>query len=174
MNAAPEAVTQARLMLTPGRYCILDVETTDLDGSIVEIAVIAADSGETLFDELIDPAGIPISEEAASVHGLAAIDLVGARQWSQVYPDLAAAIGERHVAAYNYRFDLGRIVHDCKRSGIDAGTVMDESRWICLMNLRSVARGDGIRLRLGGGHRALGDVRAARDVLLAIAAGIAV
>lgn len=171
--AVPAAVTAARRILAPGQFCILDVETTDLDGSIVEVAVIAADTGQTLFDELINPGGIAISVEAGAVHGITETELDGARPWSQVYPELTAAIGERCIAAYNSTFDLGRIVHDCNRIGLDPGPIGDHSRWQCLLELRTTAHGDGSRLRLDGGHRALGDVQAARRILLAIASGYA-
>ncbi|MFB9785319.1 3'-5' exonuclease [Rhodococcus baikonurensis] len=173
MNAAPDAVDQARQILAAGRYCILDVETTDLEGSIVEVAVIAADTGEVLFDELVNPGSVAMSAEAAAVHGIQESDLVGARQWLHVYPDLATAIGDRHIAAYNSNFDFGRIVHDCNRIGMDAGRIGDPERWMCLMDLRSSAHGSDTRLRLDGGHRALGDVHAARSVLLGIARGMA-
>ncbi|NKR80201.1 hypothetical protein GS491_23715 [Rhodococcus hoagii] len=58
MNATPGAVEAARRLLATGHSCILDCESTGLDGSIVEIAVIAADTGAVLFDELVNPDGV--------------------------------------------------------------------------------------------------------------------
>ncbi|MBM4574703.1 3'-5' exonuclease [Rhodococcus hoagii] len=173
MNATPGAVEAARRLLATGHSCILDCESTGLDGSIVEIAVIAADTGAVLFDELVNPDGVGIEAEARAVHGISDKDLAGARTWPQVFPDLVDAIGSRRILAYSAKFDRARIIHDCKRFGIDAATVANEARWGCLMELRSDAHGSDTRLRLDGGHRALGDVLAAREVLRSIADGVA-
>ena len=59
-NSGGAGSTQAwaQRMLEPGTACILDCETTDLDGAIIELAIIDAATGNTLFDSLIDPGGI--------------------------------------------------------------------------------------------------------------------
>lgn len=174
MSEVPPAVrAHARVLLAPGEFCILDCETTGFDGSIVEIAVVAADTGEVLLDTLVDPDGVEICDRARDVHGIGEDELAGAPRWDQVYPDLAAAIGVRRIAAYNAVFDHGRILHDCTRYGIDAGNLVDFDRWECVMELRSNAHCSDKRLRLDAGHRALGDVEATRDLLDMIARGIA-
>lgn len=62
-NSGGAGSTQAwaQQMLEPGIACILDCETTDLDGAIIELAIIDAATGNTLFDSLIDPGGIAIA-----------------------------------------------------------------------------------------------------------------
>lgn len=164
---------RARDLLAPGRACILDVESTGLDGSIIEVAVVAADTGEVLLDRLVDPAGVAISAAAQAVHGISAADLVGAPPWPQVYSDLVAVIGDRRIAAYNAAFDHGRIAHDCARHDINAPGLTDLSRWECVMEIRSAAHCTDERLRLDAGHRALGDVHATREILQQIADGTA-
>lgn len=49
----------ARGMLVPGRAAVLDVESTDLDGSIIEICVLDAATGNPLLDTLVDPGEVP-------------------------------------------------------------------------------------------------------------------
>lgn len=174
MSVVPPAViAQARALLSPGQACVLDCETTGLGGSIVEIAAVAADTGEVLFDSLVDPGGVAFEPEARRINGISDVELVGASRWDQVYPNLVAAIGNRRIAAYNAHFDHGRIMHDCARYEIHARTLVDFERWECVMALRSAAHCSDERLRLDAGHRALGDVQATREVLYRIAQGIA-
>lgn len=163
----------ANAMLAPGVACILDTETTGLDGSIIEVAVIDAATGEVLLDTLVDPDGAPIHPDAHAVHGLTAADLAGAPSWPQVHARLAAITATRKVLAYNAAFDRDRVLHDCRRAGIDPAHLFDPARWHCVMARRCQALGlgpDG-RLRLDGGHRALADVRATRALLALLADG---
>ncbi|WP_241665914.1 3'-5' exonuclease [Prescottella subtropica] len=163
----------ATRMLSPGAACILDVETTGLDGAIIEIAVIDAATGEVLLDTLVDPGGVPIEPDAHAVHGLTAADLAGAPTWPQVHPRLAAVTAGRTVLAYNAPFDRDRVLHDCRRAGIDPGHLFDPARWQCVMARRCQAAGLGLggQLRLDGGHRALADVHATRVLLQQLAGG---
>ena len=77
---APERTPQqwARDMLRPGRSIIVDTETSDLGGSILEVAAIDAASGVVLLETLVDPGDVPIHPDAAAVHGLSADQLAGA------------------------------------------------------------------------------------------------
>lgn len=158
-------------MLEPGAACILDVETTGFAGSIIEIAVIDAATGETLLNTLVDPGQVPIEPGAQAVHGISIDDLVGAPTWSVVWDQLLAAVEDRTVLAYNAAFDRGRILHDCARIGVDPGDLASETKWQCIMLRRSEALGTRLSIALNGGHRALGDVRAARALLQLLAIG---
>ena len=109
----------ANAVLADGAACIVDVETSGLDGSIIEIAVIDAATGEVLLNTLVDCSPVEIEPGAVEVHGLTATDLAGAPRWSEVFPELAAATKNRVVLAYNAKFDRGRVLHDCRREGID-------------------------------------------------------
>ncbi|MEV8195433.1 3'-5' exonuclease (plasmid) [Rhodococcus ruber] len=163
----------ANAVLADGAACIVDVETSGLDGSIIEIAVIDAATGDVLLDTLVDCSPVEIEPGAIEVHGLTAADLVGAPRWPEVFATLAAVTASRVVLAYNAKFDLGRVLHDCRREGIDPAHLADPDRWQCVMARRCEALGlgpDG-RLRLGGGHRALADVHATRAVLRMLADG---
>lgn len=162
-----EVIRWARAMLRPGAAVVLDTETTDLDGVVIEVAVVDAATGETLLDTLVDPAGVPVSPGARAVHGISDAELSGAPSWAEVYPQLMRAVGDRVVLAYNASFDRS-VVHNTHAHAGLAGPL--PPRWECLMEARST------RLRLwrwtalGGGHRALGDAIDAREVLQAIAA----
>lgn len=158
-------------MLAPGTAVVLDCETTGFDGSIIEIAVIDAATGAVLLDTLVDPGDVAIEPGAQAVHGITAAALVGAPTWPQVLPRIVEAVAGRIVLAYNAPFDHGRILHDCARTGTVAPVLADETRWQCVMQQRSAALGTDLNVPLSGGHRALGDTVAAREVLVLLATG---
>jgi DNA polymerase III epsilon subunit-like protein len=87
-----------------------------------------------------------------------------------VVPRLLEVTADRQVLCYNANYDAGIIRADTTRAGISLGHLADDDRWGRVMLRRS----DWTRARrwlpLGGGHRALGDTRAAREVLLAMTA----
>ena len=148
--------------LTRARAVILDVETTDLDGSICQIAVIDTD-GQVLINTLVNPQR-PCSPHATAVHGLADADLVDAPTWAQIWPAVHDAVKGRTVLAYNAPFDRGRVLADCARAGLSPAPLADPARWWCVMRAR--ARADGAPFAaLGGTHDALGDVQATLEVL---------
>lgn len=155
-------------MSLPGVAVIVDVETTDLGGAVIEVAAIDAASGEVLLDTLVDPGAVRIASDAAAVHGISALDLLNAPRWHDVAPSLSAAVAGRVILAYNADFDHGRIAADCHRADLVCD-LADRTRWQCVMAARSAVVGE--RLRLSGGHRALSDAQATRGVLLDLAAG---
>jgi DNA polymerase III epsilon subunit-like protein len=157
-------------MLEPGAAVILDTETTDLYGVVIELAVVDAATGETLLDTLVDPAGEPIAPGAYAVHGISAEQLAGAPSWAEVLPKLLQVTKNRQVLAYNADFDQSCIATTCSTHGLDLDHLAEIGRWGCVMNRRSDWARTGRWLPLGGGHRALGDALAARDVLLGMTA----
>jgi hypothetical protein len=60
---AGAALRWARAMRLPGAAVILDTETTDLEGYVVEIAVLDAATGDVLLDTLVNP-GCPVQPAA--------------------------------------------------------------------------------------------------------------
>ncbi|NUT51057.1 MAG: 3'-5' exonuclease [Saccharothrix sp.] len=156
-------------MLEPGAAVILDTETTDLWGSVIEIAVVDACTGKVLLNTLVHPGDVPISPGAHAVHGLTLDALAGAPDWRKVMPKLRKVTRGRTILAYNAEFDRGVITGDCTRHGLKPMHLADAANWGCVMNRRSDFVGTNRWLRLGGGHRALGDCQSARDVLLDIA-----
>jgi len=161
----------AQEMLRPGRAVVCDVESTDFDGAILEIAVIDSATGAVLLDTLVDPGAVPIHPAAAAVHGIDADQLIGAPNWAAVFPKLVAVTAGKVTLAYNAAFDMGRILHDCHRYGLDPAHLANPSGWGCIMLARSQAEGVEKSIRLGAAHRARGDAEAARRVLQDIADG---
>ncbi|WP_431929853.1 3'-5' exonuclease [Nonomuraea jabiensis] len=161
-----DVISWARRMRQPGQAVIVDCETTDLDGVIIEIAVLAADgSGRVLLDTLVNPGSAPISAEAHAVHGISAADLRGAPTWDQVLPRFLDAVGQSAILAYNADFDCGRVAATQRASGLDRSVLPARERWACLMQALAVWRRSHWWLPLGGAHRALGDAREADRVL---------
>lgn len=163
----------AEAMLAAGAACIVDVETSGLTGSILEIAAIDAATGAVLLDTLVDCTPVPIEPAAHAVHGITAADLAGAPRWPQVCAQLREVTAGRRILAYNAEFDRGRILADCTRFGLDPAHLADPDRWQCVMARRcdALGLGPGGRLRLDGGHRALADVHATRALVMLLAAG---
>jgi DNA polymerase III epsilon subunit-like protein len=147
----------------------INCETTDLDGVIVELAIIDAATGQVLLDTLVNPGGVPVADSARAVHGISDEELAAAPGWADVAPAFLAAVDGRRVLAYNADFDRGRVAATHASAGLDTAQLPRVSRWDCLMEAQSDWLRIGRWLRLGGRHRALGDAKAARQVLLRLA-----
>lgn len=158
------AVRRAQRLLEPGKSVVLDTETTDLAGEIVEIAIIDATTGDVLVDTLVKPS-CPISPEATAVHGITNDMVAAAPSWQDVWPTVRDALQGRHVIAYNATFDAAQLRAECHRTNLDAPWL----HWSCAMRIDAAAGNRRRWRRLNGGHRALGDAIAARNVLVAAA-----
>lgn len=150
-------------LLEPGAAVILDTETTDLGGRIIEIAVIDAASGVPLVDTLVDPQGEPINPQAQAVHGITCEQLVGAPTFGQIWAELDRSCVGRVVLAWNAPFDQAEVEAECQRNDLPA----PGWAWQCLMRMDAALHHTSWR-KLRGGHRALGDVRAARSRLISL------
>ncbi|MEU0242311.1 3'-5' exonuclease [Nocardiopsis sp. NPDC006198] len=164
---AHRAIAAARRALAPDEALLVDVETTGLGptAAIVEIAVVEADTGRTVLDTLVNPDGVPVEKGAQQVHGITPGELDGAPTWPEIWPRLAQGVGSRLLIAYNADFDKSRIRHACRRYGLP----VPRWDWDCAMAWRGAAARTSRPGPLNGGHRALGDARAAREVVLAVA-----
>lgn len=87
-------------------FAVLDTETTGLGrhDEIIEIGVVDA-SGTTLLEALVWPRSGRVPAGATRVHGLTLTDLEGAPTWTEVLPELEAALDGRRVLAWNAPFD---------------------------------------------------------------------
>lgn len=150
------------------RTVVIDTETTDLRGQICELSIIDA-HGEVLLDTLVRPC-CPVSAGAGAVHGLTDADLTDAPTLAQLWPTISWLLREARIAAYNAEFDRAALVRSAAAHDIDPGPVADPARWVCIMRARARVE-HRCWQRLDAGHRALGDARAARDILDAIAHG---
>ncbi|MDH6544939.1 3'-5' exonuclease [Streptomyces sp. SPB4] len=161
---------RARRLLEPDAAVIVDTETTDLYGQTIELAVIDAATGKVLQDTLVKPTE-PISAGARYVHGLSDEDVAGARPFEKVLPRLRKVTKDRVICAYNAGFDRAVILGDTRRAGKKPLHLEPRETWYCLMEAYASWLGSRRWLALGGGHRAVGDCAAARDVLVRISKG---
>lgn len=115
-HSRQRATQWARDIICDDNYLILDTETTDLHGEIIEIAIINS-KGEALLDERIKPLG-KVSEGAQWVHGISLDMLAHEQSFAELYPRLKSVLDNQHVLIYNADFDIGRLNDDCKRHGL--------------------------------------------------------
>ncbi|MEH6376230.1 3'-5' exonuclease [Streptomyces sp. KLMMK] len=161
---------KARELLQPDVAVILDTETTDLNGQTIEIAVIDAATGKKLMNTLVKPTE-PISQGTHWIHGISDQDVAGARPWEKILPRLRKATRDRVICAYNSSFDRGIILGGTRRAGKKPLHLETWDNWYCLMDSYASWVGSSRWLPLGGGHRALGDCQAAREVLVEMSRG---
>jgi DNA polymerase III epsilon subunit-like protein len=172
-----DAARQARIWITSKRTVILDTETTDLDGYLVQIAVIRAHDGVVLLDTLVNPQA-HISDGAKLIHFITEDRVASSPTFDQIEAQLFAVLLGRRVVTYNAAFDEGVLRNEIHRlTGANAAAHLNRwlrpRRWRCAMELYAQFCGDYSEYhqdyrwqRLpGGDHTALGDCRATLDVL---------
>ncbi|MFJ5122313.1 3'-5' exonuclease [Kitasatospora sp. NPDC088548] len=167
-DARLKTLLTAREVSAPGAALVIDTETTDLyDARVCEIAVIDAHTGKTRLNQLINP---QVPNRATHIHGITDAMVADCPTWEEILPKLFRITRGRRLLAYNSSFDMGVIAGHTGAVGRRPGRLAKKESWWCLMNARSVweVHRD---YKLYGPHRALGDARAARDVLLSIAKG---
>jgi DNA polymerase III subunit epsilon len=110
----------AQALLAHPDLVILDTETTDLNGYLVQIAVLRASDGAVLLDTLVNPC-CAISPEAQRVHGITAEQTTGAPKFVDIEKALREALSGKLVAIYNADFDLGILRREVLRMWEEAG-----------------------------------------------------
>lgn len=163
-----EATQIAQAALANPRTVILDTETTDLDGYIVQIAVLSVDE-TVLFDSLVNPL-TPIAPDAQAIHGLTTELLADAPTFAALETQLQELLAGRPVWTYNAEFDADILTGDVCRLHPRSWPNLwpRELNWNCAMLLYaqwvgewSAYQQDYRWQRLpGGDHTALGDCRA--------------
>lgn len=180
-----EAYRLARAWLQSKRTVILDSETTDLDGYLVQLAIIRAHDGAVLLDTFVNPAA-PISTGARAIHHITDAQLAAAPTFAQIADQVLGLLSGRRVVTYNASFDQGILQNELLRLA-GGGNVtyayhaareaLRRPRWRCAMELRAQAIGDYSSYfgsykwypLEGGDHSALGDCIATRAVLARMA-----
>jgi DNA-directed RNA polymerase subunit RPC12/RpoP len=167
-----EASEWAKAVLAnPEQYVVLDTETTDLDGEIIEIAVVDL-LGNVLMNQRIKPLG-KISAGAQAVHGISLDMLAGEPYFYDVYPRIKEVIKDKIVLIYNRAFDKARLAGDCRLHNLEGLKFKSE----CVMLQYAQFVGDwsdyweSYRWQpLNGGHSALSDCKEVVAVLREMAA----
>jgi DNA polymerase-3 subunit epsilon len=160
----------AAAWLADPEAAIVDFETTDLPGYVVEIAAIST-SGMVLLHDRLDPRA-PIAEEATAVHGIRAADVAGLPTFADLSAIVAAMIGGRAVIAYNSAFEESVFCLELRRLDPLRRRACEPARWCCAMDLYAAYVGEPGREGEyrwqplpGGDHTALGDARATLALL---------
>lgn len=101
----------ARRMLATEDVLILDTETTDLHGYVVEIGIIRID-GTVVYESLVNPR-VPI--RATHIHGISDRMVWNAPTFAEIEPELRRLLHGRTVVVYNAPYDAGVLESEVKR-----------------------------------------------------------
>jgi len=157
--------------------CFFDIESTGLNvlrDRIVQIAVIKykKNGGEPEeYNQLVNP-GIPISEDAMTIHGITPEMLKNKPTFLQISESLFKFIGEADLAGYNSnRFDVPMLMEEFARAGItfdlEKRRCIDVQRIFYKMEPRTLRA--ALKFYTGGdienAHDAMADVKATVEVL---------
>ncbi|MGI9253329.1 MAG: 3'-5' exonuclease [Thermomicrobiales bacterium] len=183
-EAREAAIRWAADLASDPRTVYLDTETTGFGrlAEIVDIAIVDV-AGNTLLDRLVRPEDV-IPPDASAIHGIYWTDVAEEPGWPEIHDEVMELLSGRPVVIYNSPYDVGIMRHCCDRH--DLGWRQEIAQWECAM--RWFAQYQGIRdprrggwkwhkldiavQRFGaqpGGHRALGDALACRQVVLGMA-----
>lgn len=92
---------------TDPRLAVLDTETTDLHGEVIELGIVDA-WGRTLFNERIRPS-CRIEPGAQAVHGITDADVQDCPTISAFWPRIRDILGSHRIVIYNKGFDVHRL-----------------------------------------------------------------
>src|SRR2546427_1771089 len=173
-----EAVAWTRTVLADPHAVVLDTETTDLYGEVIEIAVLTM-AGEVLLESLVCPTGGlgPISPVATEVHGLTMADVAEAPTFAQLYDQVATILqGASRIVAWNSAFDYFTLQRTCALAEVKDLAQVTDKRWTCAMEWYAQWWGDWSEYHgnyrwqpLGGDHRAREDCLAVLERLRTMA-----
>lgn len=162
-----EATEWARGILKRDDVLILDTETTDMHGEIIELAMINL-KGDIVFNRRFNPIE-PISAGAQAVHGISAEMLANEPRFVACASEVSDLLSKAGVVLiYNAAFDTARLNQTYRLHGLNK----PDYKVDCIMEWYAQWCGDWSDYHgnykwqpLGGGHDALGDCRAALDCL---------
>ena len=180
-DSALTSVSWAQSLVSDRQTVFIDTETTGLDGmaEIVDIAILGID-GEVLLDTLVKPAR-HLPSFVSRIHGIYDDDVADAPSWTDVYEMAYPLLSARPIVVFNVDFDR-RIIRQCCASS-RLRQIDNPDGWHCAMKMYATymgERGYGYRRQkletaarafgiTPGGHRALGDAEACRQVVHRIA-----
>lgn len=156
----------ARAWLDDPLGVVLDFETTGWVGYAVEVAVVDMTGAEVLSMRLWPGDGVVMDAGALACHGIRLDDVRGLPTWADAWPHLRDALSGRLVVAYNATTERGVLAREALR----CGSALGEREVVCAMQLwrRHLGQPRAVPLP-GGDHSALGDARAALEVVRRVA-----
>lgn len=161
------------LALPPSKVLILDTETCDLHGEVIELAIVDS-AGAEVYNRRFNPI-TAIQPGAFRVHGITAQTLRFEPRFHREYEVIKGIVeGAEMILIYNNSFDIECLRVTCLLHTLDelrfnSGCIM---RWFAQF-YGEWGRGQYKWQRLtGGDHTALGDARAALALLRKMAEGV--
>lgn len=109
LMASPKgkAITWCKEAIDAG-LVMIDTETTDLDGVVIQIAAVCCKTGETLYSSLVHT-DQKIAPAAQDVHGISSSMLEGAPTPEEVSRELEAVLRGKVWTAFNLSFDRNAV-----------------------------------------------------------------
>lgn len=162
-HARAGAIQWAQRHIDGGRFVVLDTETTDLPGEVIELAIIDA-AGRTLINSRLRPLDA-ISAGAVTVHGITDDMLRTAPMYPAIHDDIKATLAAASsVIIYNAAFDDQCLQYTAMIHGLTPLTYQST----CAMEAYTEYIGQWSNYHQsfrwqplpGGDHSALGDARA--------------
>ncbi|MBE3953120.1 3'-5' exonuclease [Vibrio parahaemolyticus] len=97
---------------------IIDTETTGLgsDARIVEITGICANTGDVLFNQLVNPL-CAIPQEATAIHGITDSDVECMPTFDVVWNQIKGSLFDKYVLVYNFDYDYRLIAQSLSDFG---------------------------------------------------------
>lgn len=151
----------------------LDCETngTGKDSEVIELAIVEIQTGDVLFNSLIQPTDLTVkSEQAQSAHQITRGELEKAPMLSDVWPLLCSILVSHPLVAYNDKFDIPMIRRSVVKYGIQPprlystcamklfSAYQETDDWYSLDEACTIMNID--RTPFGDAHRALADTQA--------------
>jgi DNA polymerase-3 subunit epsilon len=172
---------------------IIDTETTGLDdeAQAIEIAIINAEDGGVIFNELISPT-VKVTKGALSVHGIGPTLLEDKEKFPFFFGEITGIFEQSEtIYAYNSDFDF-RIMRQTARAFAIGDERLLERKWACVMreyvaiwgepkesnpqvmkwqSLSNALKQQGIDVKKFEAHRALADCQMTYELLKKIKQG---
>jgi len=174
LHAHKQAVDWARELLKrdPDSWVILDTETTGLgnDAQVIQIGVLNG-RGNILMDNVLVKPTKPIPADATAVHHITDAMVQAAPAFPNVLPQLLEVVKGKLLVIYNAQYDMRLLVQSGKAHGIALSlgvegytcAMLRYAEWFGEWNdYHGSFRWQKLQ---GGDHSALGDCRAALDVI---------
>ena len=106
-------IVWARQLMQRDDWLVLDTETTDLHGAVLEIGVIHPD-GTVAFESLLNPEA-PIAPGAERIHGISRDMVWNAPTFADIEPQLRRLLHGKTVVVYNAEYDSGVLWNAVRR-----------------------------------------------------------
>lgn len=152
---------------------MIDTETTDLDGVVIQNAAVCCKTGETLYSSLVHT-DQNIAPAAQDIHGISASMLEGAPTPEEVSRELEAVLKDKEWTAFNLSFDRNAVERTFSGDWVSAtaercsmrlaATVYGATNSYGTINLSAAMERAGVEWK-GQAHDAKADAKGAAELL---------